>query len=44
MSAPSVKSTPSVKSKGDQEEASSIDSDELQLVKINATLRWPHLK
>jgi hypothetical protein len=40
-------SAPSVKSKGDQEEASSMDSDELQLVKkINhlATLRWPYLK
>lgn len=38
---------PSVKSKGDQEEVASMDSDELQLVKkINhpATLRWPYLK
>jgi hypothetical protein len=35
-------SAPSVKSKGDQEEVSSMDSDELQLVKkinYSATLR-----
>ena len=37
-------SVPSVKSKGDQEEVTSMDSDELQLVKNPATLRWPYLK
>jgi hypothetical protein len=39
-------SAPFIKTKGEQEEAPSMDSDELQLVKkINhlATLRWPYL-